>query len=74
MGDTRTIAVHSEHWQDAFSALDAAGIMTMLAGTHVRAVDATEAQVRAALGEVPAQLEVASATLEEAMVARERAA
>ena len=74
VGDTRTIAVHSERWQVAFSALDAAGIMTMLAGTHVRAVDATEAQVRAALGEVPAQLEVASATLEEAMVARERAA
>jgi ABC-2 type transport system ATP-binding protein/ribosome-dependent ATPase len=74
VGDTRTIAVRTEHWQDAFAALDAAGIMTMLAGTHVRAVDATEAEVRAALGDVPAQLETASATLEEAMVARERAA
>ena len=74
VGDTRTIAVRTDRWQDAFEALDAAGVMTMLAGTHVRAVDATEAHVRAALGEIPAQLESTSATLEEAMVARERAA
>jgi len=74
VGDTRTIAVRTDHWAVAFEALDAAGVMTMLAGTHVRAVDATEAQVRAALGDIPAQLESASATLEEAMVARERIA
>lgn len=73
VGETRTIAVTTERWQDAFAALDAAGIMTMLAGTRVRAVDASEEHVRAALGEIPARLEVASATLEEAMVARERA-
>ena len=74
VGDTTTVAVRTDRWQDAFTALDAAGLMTMLAGTHVRAVDATEAQVRAALGAIPAQLETASATLEEAMVARERVA
>jgi ABC-2 type transport system ATP-binding protein/ribosome-dependent ATPase len=73
VGSTSAVAVRTERWQDAFAALDAAGIMTMLAGTHVRAVDATEAEVRAALGDLPARLEVASATLEEAMVARERA-
>ena len=73
IGDTRAIAVRTEHWADAFEALDAAGIMTMLAGTHVRAVDAAAETVRAALGDIPAQLETASATLEEAMVARERA-
>jgi ABC-2 type transport system ATP-binding protein len=73
VGSTTAISVRTERWQQAFEALDAAGIMTMLAGTRVRAVDATEAQVRAALGDLPAQLESASATLEEAMVARERA-
>jgi len=74
VGNTRTIAVSTERWQDAFEALDAAGVMTMLAGTHVRAVGATEAQVRAALGGIAAQLELTSATLEEAMVVRERVA
>lgn len=74
IGPTRSVAVRTERWQDAFAALDAAGIMTMLAGTHVRAVDADEEQVRAALGGIDAQLASVSATLEEAMVARERAA
>jgi len=73
IGDTRAVAVLTEHWSDAFEALDAAGIMTMLAGAHVRAVDASQAQVSAALGAIPARLEVVPATLEEAMVARERA-
>lgn len=73
VGSTRTISVRTERWQDAFEALTRAGVMTMLAGTHVRAVDATEAEVRGALGDLPAELASASATLEEAMVARERA-
>jgi len=74
IGSTRAIAVRTERWPDAFAALDAAGLMTMLAGTHVRAVDASEEQVRAALGGIDASLESVGATLEEAMVARERAA
>lgn len=73
IGDTTALAVRTERWQDAFAALNSAGVLVMLTGTHVRAVDASEAQVRAALGNVSAQVEPVGATLEEAMVARERA-
>jgi len=76
VGGTTAIAVHTERWQDAFAALDAAGVLVMLAGTHVRAVDASEAIVRGVLGVagLRAELHEVGATLEEAMVARERAA
>ncbi|WP_062465191.1 ABC transporter ATP-binding protein [Demequina soli] len=73
VGGTTALAVRTGRWQDAFAALDAAGVLVMLAGTHVRAVDADEARVRAALGGLEADLEAVPATLEEAMVARERA-
>ncbi|MGC4175851.1 ABC transporter ATP-binding protein [Demequina sp.] len=72
VGSTTTIAIHAERWQDAFAALDTAGIMTMLAGTHVRAVDVSEEAVRRALGDIPAKVSAVKSTLEEAMVARER--
>jgi len=73
IGSTRAIAVRTERWQDAFGALDAAGIMVMLAGAHVRAVDATESEVGEALAGIDADMVSVGATLEEAMVARERA-
>lgn len=74
VGSTTAIAVHTDRWQDAFAALDAAGVLVMLAGTHVRAVDASEGAVRGALDAagVGAELVEVGATLEEAMVARER--
>ncbi|WP_062304850.1 ABC transporter ATP-binding protein [Demequina subtropica] len=74
VGGTTALAVRTERWQDAFAALDDAGVLVMLSGTHVRAVDASAERVRAALGGLEAELEAVPATLEEAMVARERAA
>ncbi|SEJ63712.1 ABC transporter ATP-binding protein [Demequina mangrovi] len=71
---TTALAVRTERWQDAFEALDRAGVLVMLSGTHVRAVDADEVRVRAALGGLAAEVEPVGATLEEAMVARERSA
>ena len=47
--------------------------MVMLAGAHVRAVDATESEVGEALAGIDADMVSVGATLEEAMVARERA-
>ncbi|WP_062518478.1 ABC transporter ATP-binding protein [Demequina gelatinilytica] len=74
VGGTTALAVRTERWQDAFAALDDAGVLVMLSGTHVRAVDASPERVRSALGTLEAALEEVPATLEEAMVARERSA
>ncbi|WP_062311386.1 ABC transporter ATP-binding protein [Demequina rhizosphaerae] len=74
VGGTTALAVRTDRWQDAFAALDDAGVLVMLAGTHVRAVDAGEDRVRDALGGLAARLEPVTPTLEEAMVARERSA
>ncbi|WP_061963000.1 ABC transporter ATP-binding protein [Demequina aurantiaca] len=75
VGNTTATEVRTQHWQQAFTALNDANILVALAGTHVRAVDASEDDVRAALGEagVKADLVPMQATLDEAMVARERA-
>lgn len=73
LGGITALAVHTDRWQDAFAALDDAGVLVMLAGTHVRAVGADEVRVREALGRIAAHIEPVSPTLEEAMVARERA-
>lgn len=74
VGDTTATEVRTEHWQHAFTALNDARILVALAGTHVRAVDATEAEIRAALAAsgVKADLVSVAASLDEAMVARER--
>lgn len=75
VGDTVAIEVRSARWQEAFTALSDAGMMVALAGTHVRAVDASEERIRGALAAagVQASLVAMPATLDEAMVARERA-
>lgn len=75
VGDTTATEVRTEHWQHAFTALDGAGILVALAGIHVRAVDASEQDIRAALTDarVRADLVPMRATLDEAMVVRERA-
>ena len=70
--DTSVVDVRTERWQDAFTALSAAHLVVMLAGTGVRVVGTTEAAVRDALGDLPAELATASATLEEAMAVMER--
>ena len=70
--DTSVVDVRTERWQDAFTALSAAHLVVMLAGTGVRVVGANQAAVRDALGDLPAELATASATLEEAMAVMER--
>lgn len=75
VGSTTAVAVRAERWQDAFTALDAAGVPVTLAGRDVRAVDADLAAVRdvlAAAG-VHAQAQHVPATLEETMTALDRA-
>ena len=73
-GGVSVVAVDAPRWQDAFGALSDAGLLTMLSGTRVRVVDASEAEVRRALGDVEATIASVGPTLEEAMAARERAA
>ncbi|WP_430868250.1 ABC transporter ATP-binding protein [Demequina aurantiaca] len=75
VGDTTATEVRAEHWQHAFTALNQARILVALAGTHVRAVDAGEGEIRTALAKagVKADLAPVAASLDEAMVARERA-
>lgn len=74
VGATTAIEVRCDRWQDSFAALDGAGVLAALAGTRVRAVDATAEQVGAALraAGVEANLRSIPATLDEAMIARER--
>lgn len=62
------VEVVSDRWQDAFSALGAAGLPTMLSGRAVRVAGTDVAQVRAALGGIPASVEEVPPTLEESMV------
>lgn len=76
VGGTTAVAVRAERWQDAFTALDAAGVPVTLAGRDVRAVDADLGVVRDALAAagVDARAHDVPATLEETMTALDRAA
>jgi ABC-2 type transport system ATP-binding protein len=69
------IAVRTERWQDAFSALDAAALPVALDGRRLRVVGATADAVHAALAvaDVPARTEEVPATLEEVFVELARA-
>lgn len=73
---TTAVAVRAPRWQEAFAALDDAGVAVTLAGRDVRAVDATLDDVRATLAAagVEARAEQVPATLEETMTALDRAA
>jgi ABC-2 type transport system ATP-binding protein/ribosome-dependent ATPase len=71
VGDTTTVVVRSDLWEDAFAALADAGLPVALVGTELRVPDAEPARVSAALeaAGVRAEANQGRATLEEAFVA-----
>ncbi|MDE0571852.1 ABC transporter ATP-binding protein [Demequina sp. B12] len=74
IGDATALEVETDDWRAAFAALSAAGLLVSLAGTRVRVVDTEADAVAAALADagLTGTTSVAHATLEEAMVVRER--
>jgi ABC-2 type transport system ATP-binding protein len=65
VGDNRVVVVQTEEWQRAFEAIEAAGLSAALVGRTLRVPRADEAVVKDALGDVPARVGEAAATLEE---------
>ncbi|MDR2988692.1 MAG: ABC transporter ATP-binding protein [Nocardiopsaceae bacterium] len=65
IGGRRVVAVDAESWSAAFSALESAGLQVALAGRGLRVPGADPAEVRRALGEIPAAVREVPATLEE---------
>jgi ABC-type multidrug transport system ATPase subunit len=65
VGSRRVTAVEAESWSAAFSALESAGLPVALAGRGVRVPGAGPAEVRRALGDLPASIREVPATLEE---------
>ena len=74
----RAVAVHTDRWQDAFTALDDAALAVALDGRRLRVVDAPVGQVASLLAsaDIPAETGDVPATLEEVFVelARRQAA
>jgi ABC-2 type transport system ATP-binding protein len=65
VGSRQVTAVEAESWSAAFSALERAGLQVALAGRGVRVPGAGPAEVRRALGDLPASIREVPATLEE---------
>jgi ABC-2 type transport system ATP-binding protein len=65
IGGTTVIRVDSEAWAAAFAAIDRAGMRAALIGRGLRVPGAARHEVEQALGDVPAQVTEATATLEE---------
>ena len=70
VGDGTAVAVHAEHWDEAFSALADAGLPAALVGRDLRVPGGDEQSVRAALAArgIRADLAVVPATFEETFV------
>jgi ABC-2 type transport system ATP-binding protein/ribosome-dependent ATPase len=70
VGGATAVEVDCDRWDDAFRALDAAGLPLALAGRRVRVPGGNVARVRAALDalHVAARLEIVDATFEETFV------
>jgi len=64
-GDARISVVQAESWAAAFGALEAAGLPVALVGRTLRVPGAPPDAVRRALGDLPAAVASAPATLEE---------
>jgi ABC-2 type transport system ATP-binding protein len=65
VGTRRVVSVQAESWSAAFGALTRAGLPVALAGRGLRVPGADPAAVRAALGDLAAQVRQVPATLEE---------
>jgi ABC-2 type transport system ATP-binding protein/ribosome-dependent ATPase len=70
IGSTTAIAITTEHWAQAFAALNEAGQPVMLAGRDVRVADADAEQVRTVLAAagISAHVTGVAATIEERMM------
>jgi ABC-2 type transport system ATP-binding protein/ribosome-dependent ATPase len=65
VGGRRVVAVEAATWSAAFNALETAGLQVALAGRGLRVPGADPAQVKEALGKIPATVREVPATLEE---------
>ena len=65
------VRVRTDQWQRALAALGDAGLPSTLTGRDIRVAGRAAADVRAALGGIPASVDEVAPTLEEAMVLRE---
>jgi ABC-2 type transport system ATP-binding protein len=65
VGSSQVVLVDAESWADAFGVLERAGFQVALAGRGLRVPGADPAEVRQALGDLPAKVRQAPATLEE---------
>jgi len=65
VGGRRVVAVEAATWSAAFNALETAGLQVALAGRGLRVPGADPAEVKEALGEIPAAVREVPATLEE---------
>ena len=65
VGNRQVIVVEAESWSAAFGTLERAGLQVALAGSGLRVPGADPAQVRRALGDLPAVVRQVPATLEE---------
>ena len=65
VGDAQVSVVESAAWAEAFGALEAAGLPAALVGRTLRVPGAAPDAVRRALGDIPATVTSAPATLEE---------
>jgi len=65
IGARRVVAVEAATWSAAFNALESAGLQVALAGRGLRVPGADPAEVKEALGEIPAAVREVPATLEE---------
>jgi ABC-2 type transport system ATP-binding protein len=65
VGRSQVAVVEAESWSAAFDALTEAGLRVALSGRSLRVPGAAPDRVRQALGDLPANVRVAAATLEE---------
>jgi ABC-2 type transport system ATP-binding protein/ribosome-dependent ATPase len=65
IGTAQAVVVEAESWSAAFGALEASGLQVALAGRGLRVPGAEPAAVLRALGDLPATVRQAPATLEE---------
>jgi len=65
VGSGQVVLVEAESWAAAFGALEQAGLQVALAGRGLRVPGAEVAQVLRALGDLPANVRLVPATLEE---------
>jgi ABC-2 type transport system ATP-binding protein/ribosome-dependent ATPase len=65
VGAARVVVIETDAWATAFEAVEAAGLAAALVGRSLRVPGTEPGLVRSALGDLPARVREAPATLEE---------